>query len=225
MKQSQCLRVRKEEGYVANRESFSVPSPADGEVLIKSSFSSLNYKDALAVTGKGKILKSFPLIPGIDVAGVVVESHFDRIKVGQPVVVTGCGLGENRDGGYSEYVTVPGSWAIPLANGLSEKDAMIYGTAGFTAALAVYRFKANGQSPEQGPILVTGASGGVGSLAVSMLSKLGFSVHAVTGKPNWKPRLKDLGAEHVVSPDELQLGSRPLESVKYGGAIEGKLRQ
>ncbi len=191
-----------------------------GSVTIEAHYSSLNYKDALAISGVGKILKRFPLNPGIDVAGTVIESIDDRFQVGDSVLVTGCNLGEAVDGGFSEVLRVDGNMIVALPKGLSLRESMIYGTAGFTAALCMHRMLVNDQSPAKGPIVVTGASGGVGSFAVAMLSKLGFEVIAVSGKEEVANRLKSLGAHKVVSPDELQLGQEALGKVRFGGAID-----
>lgn len=191
-----------------------------GSVLIEAHYSSLNYKDALAVSGQGKILRQFPLNPGIDVSGIVYESSDPRFQKGEPVLVTGCGLGEGHDGGYAEYVRVPGDWVVSLPSGLNLKEAMIYGTAGFTAGLCLHRLLTNDQVPAKGPLVVTGASGGVGSLATAMLSKLGFDVLAVSGKEEAVERLRALGAKDVLRPEQLELGTRPLESVRFGGGID-----
>lgn len=191
-----------------------------GEVVIQSSFSSLNYKDALAVTGKGKILKRFPLNPGIDVVGKVFESSDPKFAPEDPVVIMGCNLGEIYDGGLSEIVRAPSSIIVPLPHHMKLKEAITYGTAGFTAALALLRMEANGQKPNQGPILVTGASGGVGSFAVHFFSQKGYEVHAISGKPTQYERLKRLGAHQVTHPKDLPLGHRPLEKGIWSGVID-----
>ena len=192
----------------------------EGEVVITSLFSSLNYKDALAVTGRGKILKNFPLNPGIDVVGTVYKSLDERFVPGDKVVITGCHLGEVYDGGLSEWVRVPSSIVVSLPKDLEPREAMIYGTAGFTAALAQLRMENNGQEPKGGPILVTGASGGVGSFAVNFLSQKGYEVHALSGKSSQHERLKQLGAHRVLHPDELKLGDRPLEKGFWAGVVD-----
>lgn len=191
-----------------------------GDVVIAAEYSSLNYKDALGITGKGSIYKKTPIIGGIDIAGKVVESSSEHFQIGESVLVTGCGLGETHDGGYSEFVRVPADWVISNKGGLTSKEAMIYGTAGFTAALSTYKMILNQQTPELGPIVVTGASGGVGSIAVNILSKLGFEVIAVSGKSDSHETLRELGANKVISPSELDLGKRPLESARYAGAVD-----
>ncbi len=192
----------------------------EGDVVIAAEYSSINYKDALGATGRGRIFKKFPIIAGIDVAGKVVSSNDARFKAGDAVLVTGCGLGEAHDGGYAEMVRVPADWVVKIPQGLTTYEAMIYGTAGFTAGIAMERLLANGQTPEMGPIVVTGATGGVGMISIAMLARLGFPVIAVSGKPEFATELKRLGAKEVLRPDELQLGTRPLESVQFGGAID-----
>lgn len=198
----------------------SIPELSDGEVLIRSHYSSINYKDALAITGKGKILKNFPLTPGIDVSGTVEQSRSDQFSVGDSVLVTGCGLGEWRDGGFSEFVTAPENWVIPLPNGLDLKEAMILGTAGFTAALCLARMQQMDQTPDKGPIAITGASGGVGSIATQIFSKAGFDVVAISGKISFHDQLKKWGASRAVTPKDLHLGVRPLEPSQFGGAVD-----
>lgn len=190
------------------------------EVLIKADFSSVNYKDALAVTGKGKILKSLPMIAGIDVAGTITESRSSHLKVGDQVLVTGCGLGETHDGGYSEYVIEHEDNVILRCKNLSAQDAMVFGTAGFTAALCLERMLQNGQTIDMGPILISGASGGVGQFAVFLFSKYGFEVHALSSKRETKDRLLQLGAKKVFEPSELAQASAPLESIRYGGMVD-----
>jgi len=191
-----------------------------GEVTIEVHYSGVNYKDALAGTGKGKILKKFPLNAGIDASGVVLESSDARFKPGQKVLLNGQGIGESYDGGFAEVLRAHADALVPLPDGLTLRESMILGTAGFTAALALHRMEVNGQKPELGPILVTGASGGVGSFAVQLFSHAGYEVHAVSGKHEAINYLKTLGAHTVLRPDELQLGTRPLESVRYGGAVD-----
>lgn len=201
------------------QEKTSQPLKSN-EVRIKAKFSSLNFKDALGVTGRGRIFKSFPLVGGIDVSGQISESQSPLFKAGDNVLVTGCGLGENYDGGFAESQKVNADNVIPLPKTLSLEEAMIYGTAGFTAALCLHRLITNSQTPEKGPIVVTGASGGVGTFAIKFLSQAGFKVIAVSGKPQHKKLLLSLGAQEVISPEKLELGTKPLESVKFGGAID-----
>lgn len=192
----------------------------DNEVVIKAAWSDVNYKDALAVSGAGRIMRKFPCVAGIDVAGTVVSSKDSRFSEGDEVLVTGCQLGEGVDGGFAEFAKVAGEAVIALPEGISLRDAMAIGTAGFTAALAVHRMQQNAQTPDMGPIAVTGPTGGVGSLAVNMLSKLGFEVHAITGKPDQHEYLKALGATEIVDRNSLELGKRPLEKVQWGGVVD-----
>jgi len=206
-------------GYRAGIEQVSIDQLAPGEVVICTAHSSVNYKDALAGTGQGKILRRFPLVGGIDVAGNVVASTDPAFREGDAVLVTGCALSETRDGGYSEYARIESRWAIPLPAGLSLRESMILGTAGFTAALALFRMLENRQSPELGPLAVTGATGGVGSLAVDIFSRAGFEVHAVSGKADYADYLKAIGAREVLPRDALAT-SRPMESARFGGGLD-----
>jgi acrylyl-CoA reductase (NADPH) len=189
-------------------------------VQIEVHYSSVNYKDALAITGRGAILKKYPLVPGIDASGVVLHSTDPSLTPGQEVLVTGCGLGETQNGGFAERISVPRDWVIPLPQSLTPRDAMILGTAGFTAALSLWRMLQMDQAPEMGPIAITGASGGVGSIAVQIFAKAGFQVVAISGKPEQHTTLKRWGAQKVQTPDQLELGLRPLESVAFGGAVD-----
>jgi acrylyl-CoA reductase (NADPH) len=191
-----------------------------GEVLIKASYSSVNYKDALAATGTGKILRRFPLIGGIDVAGVVAASSDSRFRAGDEVLVTGYDLGVAQDGGYAGYVRVPGDWVVPLPDGLMLFEAMALGTAGFTAGLSVLRLERNGLRPARGKVVVTGSTGGVGSIAVAALARLGYDVTAITGKDDAREYLRQLGAREVLSRTTLELGTRPLEKAQWAGAVD-----
>lgn len=216
-----ALRIHDDNGKAAPRyEQLTLDDLSPGEVLIRVSYSDINYKDALAVTGAGKILRRFPLVPGIDLAGEVVSASDDSVAPGTRVVVMGCGLSETHDGGYAEYARVRSEWIIPLPAGLDEWEAMALGTAGFTAAFAIHRMEQNRQRPEQGEILVTGATGGVGSLAIQMLVRRGYEVVAMTGKAEAEPYLKSLGVKRVVRRDQLTLGKRPLETAQWAGAID-----
>ena len=206
-------------GYRSGLEQVSLEDLSPGEVVIRTAYSSVNFKDALAGTGKGKILRRFPLVGGIDVAGHVVRSSDPGFREGDPVVVTGCGLSETRDGGYSEYARLEARWAVPLPAGLDLREAMILGTAGFTAALALYRLLDNRQSPALGPLAVTGASGGVGSLALDIFSRAGFEVHAISGKADQHGYLKSIGASQVLDRDALST-TRPMESTRFGGGLD-----
>lgn len=204
----------------AKLQQMTVEELSPGEVTIEVHYSGINYKDALAGSGKGKILKTFPLNGGIDAAGVVIDSKDSRFSRGQEVLVNGCGIGESFDGGYAEVLRVKADSVVPLPSGLTMRESMILGTAGFTAALALYRMEVNGQRPELGPILVTGASGGVGSFAVQLFSQNGYEVHAASGKHESIRYLKNLGATQVIAPEELNLGTHPLEKSRYGGAVD-----
>jgi NADPH2:quinone reductase len=191
-----------------------------GDVVVRVAFSSINYKDALAATGTAPILRKYPLAGGIDLAGEVVASADPRYAPGQCVLVTGCGLSETQDGGYSEYSRLQGDWVIPLPPGISAMDAMKLGTAGFTAALAVHRMEQNGQAPGNGPVVVTGATGGVGSLAINMLAGRGYEVVAVSGKADADEYLRALGASRILRRQDIDLGSRPMETAQWAGAID-----
>lgn len=206
-------------GHRSSIEPVTLDDLSPGEVVIKTAYSSVNFKDALAGTGEGKILRTFPLVGGIDVAGHVVASTDPRFREGDAVLVTGCGLSETRDGGYTEYARLEAQWVIPLPAGLSLRDSMVLGTAGFTAALALYRMRDNRQTPDLGPLAVTGATGGVGSLAVDIFSRAGFEVHAISGKPEHADYLKAIGASVVLGRDALAT-RRSLESVHFGGGLD-----
>lgn len=216
-----ALRIHNDEnGYRATFESLTCDDLSPGEVVVKTAFSSVNYKDALAGTGRGKILRQFPLIGGIDIAGEVVESQSSDFSAGDHVLMTGCGLSETRDGGYSEYQRLPASEVIPLPEGLTLRESMGIGTAGFTAALCLFRMEANGQTKDMGPVVVTGATGGVGMIAVSLLSHLGYDVHAITGKTDRYKFLQDIGATQCHDRNDLSLGMRPMERGRWAGAID-----
>ncbi|MBS0580319.1 MAG: oxidoreductase [Proteobacteria bacterium] len=216
-----AFRIHLAEGRIAARfEQITLADLAAGDVVVRVTHSGINYKDALAATGAGRILRRYPLVGGIDLAGIVESSDDPRYAQGDAVLVTGCALSETHDGGYAEYARVQGDWVIPLPAGLTAFDAMAIGTAGFTAALAIDRMEQNGQAPSGGPILVTGASGGVGSLAIDMLAARGYRVIALSGKPGAVQYLQSLGAQEVLARKDLDLGSRPLETARFGGAID-----
>jgi NADPH2:quinone reductase len=216
-----AFRIFNENNEVKGRlVSMEEKDLTPGNVVIRVRYSGVNYKDALAGSGRGRILKTFPLNAGIDAAGVIESSGDPRFQPGQEVLVNGSGIGESTDGGYAEKLRVPGDIVVPKPNGLTLQEAMLIGTAGFTAALAIHRMEVNGQTPTKGPILVTGATGGVGSFAVQILSQSGYEVIAVSGKENSLAYLKELGAKKVVMPDQLALGDRPLEAAKFGGVID-----
>jgi acrylyl-CoA reductase (NADPH) len=192
-----------------------------GEVLIKVSYSSINYKDGLASIPEGKIVRSYPFVPGIDLAGVVVSSEDPRYSEGDQVIATSYEIGVSHYGGYSEYARIPADWIVPLPAGLSLKESMIFGTAGLTAALSVQRLEKNGLSPEKGKVLVSGATGGVGSIAVAILAKRGYDVVASTGKESEHDYLHKLGAKEVVSRDEVYNGKvKALDKQLWAGAVD-----
>lgn len=201
-------------------ERLALADLGPGDVVIRGEYSSVNYKDALAITGRGKILRRFPLVAGVDVAGHVIASGDPRIAVGTAVAVCGCGLSETHDGGLSEVVRVPGDWVNPLPPGLDPRSAMAMGTAGFTAALAIHRLEQLGQQPGLGPIAVTGATGGVGSFAINMLAGLGYQVTALTHKATADDYLRAIGASEILHLAGRDLGTRPLEKAIFGGAVD-----
>jgi NADPH2:quinone reductase len=216
-----AFRVFQEDGRVQGRVvSATLDELSAGDVVIKSAYSSVNYKDALAGTGAGKIIRRFPLIGGIDVSGTVVSSADARFVEGQPVLVTGFDLGVTHDGGFAGFVRVPADWVVAVPAGLSLFDTMALGTAGFTAALSIVDMEQNGLTPAQGPIIVTGATGGVGSLAVQLLAARGYQVTALTGKDSEHDFLRSLGAKEVLSRNGLQMGTRPLEKSLWAGAVD-----
>jgi acrylyl-CoA reductase (NADPH) len=214
------IRQNEDRSISAGFEDLTLDDLTEGEVVIQTSYSTINYKDALASTGKGRILRKYPLNGGIDLAGKVSASTDSRYKEGDSVLVCGCGLSEIHDGGYSEYARVPGDCVVPMPAGLTEYEAMAFGTAGFTAAIAVIRMEDNGQIPERGPIVVTGATGGVGSFAISMFANLGYEVIALSGKKEHEGYLRALGATNMIDRHTLELGDKPLEATKWGGAVD-----
>jgi NADPH2:quinone reductase len=216
-----AFRIHERDGKIAaGFESMTLDALTAGEVVIRVKYSSINYKDALAATGAGKILRKYPLNGGIDLSGEVVSSTDARYKPGEPVLVTGCGHSETLDGGYAEYARARADSVIPLPDGLTLFDAMALGTAGFTVGLAIQRMEQNGQKPSMGPIVVTGASGGVGTIAVDLFSKLGYEVVAVSGKAEADELLKALGASRILRRQDIDLGKRPLEAAQWGGAVD-----
>ena len=221
MQNFKALRIHElDKKIVARFDTLSLEDLSPGEVVIKVRYSGINYKDALAATGAGRILRRYPLVGGIDLAGVVVSSSDARFKAGDEVLVTGCGLSETHDGGYAEYARMKAEWVIALPRGLDLADAMRIGTAGFTAALAIDRMERNGQEPSRGPIVVTGASGGVGSLAIDMLAARGYQAVAVSGKADAVEYLGRIGATRVLRRQDINLGKRPLETPEWAGAID-----
>ena len=204
--------------------AFETATIADldvGEVVVEVAYSSINYKDALAASGRGKIIRRFPCIGGIDLAGTIVTSTDDRYRSGDSVIVTSYDLGVAHDGGYAHYARVPADWVVPLPDGLSVFEAMAYGTAGYTAALAIVRMETNDLTPRQGPVVVTGATGGVGSIAVAMLAKRGYHVIALTGKPQSRAYLTSLGATEFWLRDDIDFERvKPLERAQFAGAVD-----
>lgn len=226
MEKFKAYRIFNEDGKTASRlVQITLDELDPGEVVLKVAYSSVNYKDALAATGAGKVIRRFPCIGGVDVAGVVVSSSDSRFKPGEKVICTGYDLGVSWDGGFAEYAQLPADWVVPLPANLSLYEAMALGTAGFTAALGIHLMEQNDLKPENGKVLVTGATGGVASLAVDMLAQLGYAVTAVTGKDSEHEYLKVLGAAEVVSRDTLKISAdsatmRPLEKALWAGAMD-----
>jgi acrylyl-CoA reductase (NADPH) len=216
-----AYRIDEKDGkVVAGFEEMTRDELTDGDVVIRVTHSTINYKDALAATGAGRILRRYPLNGGIDLAGEVVSSNDTELPAGTPVLVNGCGLSETVDGGYAEYARVASNSVVPIPEGLDAVAAMRIGTAGYTAALAIHRMEQNGQRPEQGPVVVTGATGGVGSIAIDMLSGRGYEVVAVTGKADAKAYLESIGARRIVARGDIDVGKRPLERAEWAGAID-----
>jgi acrylyl-CoA reductase (NADPH) len=210
-----------DEGFTAGFKELTQADLPFGEVLIKVAYSSVNYKDGLASIPEGRIVRGYPFVPGVDLSGVVVESSDSRFKPGDEVLATSYELGVSHYGGYSEYARVKADWVVPLPAGLSLKEAMALGTAGFTAALAVHQLEKNGLRPQNGPVLVTGATGGLGSISISILSNLGYTIAASTGKSSDHDYLKELGASEILSREETSAESnRPLEKERWAGSID-----
>lgn len=214
-------RVNENDGvFTGQIEEQSVEDLPEGEVLIRVSHSSLNFKDALSASGNKGVTRKFPHSPGIDAVGEVVSSSHSQCQTGEQVIVTGYDLGMNTPGGFGEYIRVPGQWCVKLPSGWDGQTAMAYGTAGLTAGLCVDKLVRNGLTPGKGSVLVTGASGGVGSIAVELLSNLGFQVTAMSGKPEQNDWLKELGASDVVGRDALTPSRKPMEKPLYVGAVD-----
>jgi len=203
---------------ISTRNTEDLP---DGNVLVKVHYSSLNYKDALSASGNKGVTRKYPHTPGIDASGIVAESTHKAFKPGEPVIVTSYDLGMNTAGGFGQYIRVPAAWVVPLPPGLTLRQAMCYGTAGFTAALSVLQLTKQGVDPEKGEILVSGATGGVGSIAVSLMAKLGYSVTAVNGRVDRSDYLKSLGAQCIVShEDVVDTSGRPILKSRWAGSID-----
>ena len=215
--------------YVVNRDgdrferglrSLVLADLPEGDVEIRVEWSSVNYKDGLAATADGKVARAYPLVPGIDLAGTVIRSGHPAFRPGAQVIAHGYDLGVSRHGGFAEMARVPSEWIVPLPPGLSLREAMALGTAGFTAALSVVELEARGLDPSGGPVLVTGATGGVGSTAVSVLAELGYEVWASTGKDDERAWLETLGAVGFLARDEVTAEGRPLEPERWAGAVD-----
>ncbi len=221
MDKFRAYRINERDGNItAAFEELSIDDLTEGNVVVEVSHSSINYKDALAATGTARILRRYPLNGGIDLAGTVVSSEDDDFQPGTAVLVNGCGLSETVDGGYSQVARVDGASLVPIPDGLTAEQAMQIGTAGYTAALGIHRMEQNGQQPENGPVVVTGATGGVGSVAIDMLDGCGYEVVAVTGKADQEPYLKSIGARSILLRDEIDFGKRPMEKALWAGAID-----
>jgi acrylyl-CoA reductase (NADPH) len=217
-----AYRIREVDKKAVGRfEDLAVEDLDPGELVVRVAYSSVNYKDALAATGAGRIIRRFPCIGGIDLSGTVTESGDSRFARGDAVICTSYDLGVAHDGGYAEYARVPADWAVPMPKGMSLYEAMALGTAGYTAALAVQRMEANGLAPANGPVVVSGATGGVGSIATDVLSRLGYSVTALTGKDGEADYLRMLGAKAVMSRKGLDLSKvKPLDKATWAGAVD-----
>ena len=221
--QFNAMQIYEKENAVFERKIISrnTSDLPEGDVLIKVSYSSLNYKDALSSIGNKGVTRQYPHTPGIDAAGIVTESSSGLFKTGDEVIVTGYDLGMNTAGGFGEYIRVPADWVVPCPDSLSLKESMIYGTAGFTAALSVYKLIGSGVNPEDGEILVTGATGGVGCIAVPILKKLGYEVIAATGKIHEKELLQSIGAKDIIDRSELNdTSNRPMLKGRWAGVID-----
>jgi putative YhdH/YhfP family quinone oxidoreductase len=218
----QAFRIFEENGKSQGRlVGITLEELDAGEVVVRVGYSGVNYKDALAATGAGKVIRRFPCVGGIDLAGEVVSSADARFRPGDAVLATGYDLGVAHDGGFAQYARVPADWLVPLPAGLSPDEAMALGTAGFTAALAIHRLEQNELTPDKGKVIVTGATGGVGSLAVQMLARLGYHVVALTGKESEQDYLKALGAKEVLLRGSVDMkGTRPLEKGLWAGALD-----
>jgi putative YhdH/YhfP family quinone oxidoreductase len=221
--QFQCYLVDKPAGEPARAQVSTLPIDRlpDNEVLIRVAYSSLNYKDALAATGHPGVVRRFPHVPGIDAAGRVVESRASWFKPGDPVLVTGFELGAGQWGGFAEYIRVPAGWVVPLPTGLTLRESMIFGTAGLTAAISIEALIESHVEPSAGEVVVTGATGGVGSMAVAMLARLGYQVVAVSGKATARDYLRRLGAKSVVPREEVNdTSGKPLLKARWAAAVD-----
>jgi len=216
-----AILIKKDDtGYHANLTQLETSQLPEGDVTIKISYSSLNYKDGLAISGKGPVVRQFPMVPGIDLVGTVIDSQSDKYKPGEQVLLNGWGVGEKHWGGLAQMARLNSQWLIPLPAKLSAKDAMSIGTAGYTAMLAIIALEKNGLTPAKGKVLVTGANGGVGSLSIAILAKLGYNVTASTGRPKESDYLKAIGASEVIDRNELSQLGKPLQKERWVAAID-----
>ena len=222
MQTFKAYRTFEEDKHVQSRfVDMKLDDLDPGEVIIRTKYSTINYKDALSYNGTGRIMRKFPTVAGIDMAGTVDSSNDPRFKRGDKVIVTGYDMGVAHDGGYAEYVRVPADWVVRRPESMTAFDAMTLGTAGFTAALAIHLMQHNGLKPENGPVAVTGATGGVGSVAIEILAKLGYDVTAITGKPQDAGYLRDIGAKEIVLRQALDLTKlKPLDKATWAGAVD-----
>ncbi|MFZ2541209.1 MAG: oxidoreductase [Gallionella sp.] len=219
--QFSAYRIFEEGGKSAGRfVEIGLDNLDPGEVVIQTYYSSINYKDALAATGVGKVVRRFPCVAGVDAAGVVLSSKDRRFKAGDEVIVTGYGMGVDHDGGFAEYARVAADWVVPLPQGMTLFEAMACGTAGFTAALAIHRLEQSELRHDKGKVIVTGATGGVASLGIQMLVQCGYHVVALTGKDSEHDYLKSLGVSEILSRKKLVMGTRPLEKALWAGALD-----
>jgi acrylyl-CoA reductase (NADPH) len=216
-----AIRIDKaDKGTTAALTQFDEAELMDGDVTVRVEWSTLNYKDGLALTGKSPVVRRFPMIAGIDFAGTVEQSTHPKWKAGDKVVCTGWGMGETHLGAYAEKARVKGDWLVRLPDGLTAREAMAIGTAGFTAMLAVLALEKHGLSPNSGPVVVTGAAGGVGSVATAVLAKLGYHVIASTGRMSEAPYLTELGAKEVIDRNELSAPPKPLGKERWAGGVD-----
>ena len=209
------------DNFTAGLQDLSQDDLPAGEVLVRVAYSSVNYKDGLASTPDGRIVRTYPFVPGIDMSGTVVESSDSRFKAGDEIIATSYEIGVSHYGGYSEFARLKADWIVPLPQGLTLKEAMALGTAGFTAALSIHQLQKNGLDPKNGPVLITGATGGVGSIAISIHTKLGYPVTASTGKTEEHDYLKSLGVTDIIGRDETSAEStRPMEKERWAASID-----
>ncbi len=221
MSSFRALRIDKaEDGQTVSVVDFPESELMEGDVVVRVTHSTVNYKDGLAITGKSPVVRRFPMIPGIDFAGVVTASETDEFKAGDEVILNGWGVGETHLGGYAEAARVKSDWLVPMPEGISAADAMAIGTAGYTSMLCVMALEKHGVTPERGPVLVTGAAGGVGSVACAILGKLGYHVVASTGRPEEAEWLKALGASEIVHRQEFAAPGKPLQKERFAGVVD-----